>query len=67
LRGGHNRHRRHADGGADRAAADVPAHGDGGQPGIDDQFDVARGGGRVPWVLPAIRATATTFCGLVAT
>jgi len=48
--GGHNRHRRHCHGDANPAAADVHAHGDGGQPGHDGEADVARGGGPMPGV-----------------
>ena len=62
--GGHNRHRRHSHGDADPAAADVHVHGDGGLPGDDDKADVARGGGLMPGVLPAVRLAAAAFCGL---
>jgi len=65
--GGHNRHRQHTDGGADRAAADVHVHGDDGKLGDDDEVDVARGGGPLSAMLPAVRAAAAAFCGLVAT
>jgi len=45
----------------------VHVHGDDEQLGDDDKVDVARGGGPVPVVLPAVRAAAAASCGLEAT